>query len=152
MADVPVLLISVRGVESDGFDQLVTLLGTAGANYRGTLWFDAQLAKESDGGTAPELARALGLGEGANAAVLRGLALSRIAGELQTSVATPTGIDGGPPSPAVFPTLTALRTAGFLDYDAPDGAPDDLATVAPPGTRFVVVGGATASVPDAELA
>lgn len=142
LTDVPVLVVGVRGVESDALDQLVAHLGTAGADYRGTLWFDEQLALD-DEDTASELGRALDLGDGTSPDILRGLALNRVAAELQAAIAAPPA-DGEPS----FEGTAALRSAGFVDFDPPDTGSDDIASIAVPGTRVVVVGGASASVPD----
>jgi len=48
--------------------------------------------------------------------------------------------------------LNALRVAGFLDYDAPDGAPEDVVPVPDPTTRVVFVAGPDPDVPDRALA
>jgi hypothetical protein len=146
LTNVPVLIVGVRGVESDALDDLVLMLGTAGATYQGTLWFDEQLALE-DADTAAELARALGLSGAPSPEVLRGLTLSRVAGDLQAA-ASATALD----PPPTFEDIAALRSAGFVDYEPPDGEPDDITTLAAPGTRVVVVGGEQASVPDDLLA
>lgn len=141
LTDVPVLLVGVRGVESDALDALVALLGTAGANYQGTLWFDQQLVLD-DEDTTTELGRALGLSGSTAGDVLRGLAVARVASEIEAAVTATAG------QPATFDGIAALRGAGFLDFDPADGAPDDLTRLAAPGTRVVVIGGARASVPD----
>lgn len=156
LADVPVLLVAVRGVESDALDDLVATLGDAGAIYEGTLWFDEQLALEDDDAPA-ELGRALGLGGSTSDEVLRDITIARVAGELEDAAAALPPVDPavpeGPTTPTTsFENIVALRSAGFLDYDPPDGAPDDIAALAGPGTRIVVVGGPRASVPDDLLA
>lgn len=145
LAGVPVLVVGVRGAESDGLDELVALLGTARATYEGTLWLDERLAVE-DENTATELARALGLSGSPDGDVLRGLALGRLANELEAAS------DATVPGEATFDGVASLRAAGFVDFDPPDGAADDLATLAAPGTRIVVASGRDAAVPDDVLA
>lgn len=143
--DAPVLVVATDGSDSEALDELVAMLGTAGANYEGTLWFDERLAL-GDQDAAEELARALGLSESTSEELLRGFALNRVADELENATAVAL------PGEATFDTIDAMRTAGFLDYDPPEGAPDDLANLAAPGTRVVVVSGARSAVADDLLA
>ncbi len=89
LAEVPVLVLAVRGVESEGLDDLVALLGTAGADYEGTLWFTGRLAL-ADEEQRRDLARALGLNESLPAGVLRDRAIARIIDALTI----PAGEDG----------------------------------------------------------
>jgi hypothetical protein len=145
LPEVPVLVVAVEGNESESLEALVDLLGTAGANYEGTLWLGEELALEDEDGP-DELARALGLSAATDADLLRGLAVNRIAAELETAAAVAL------PGEARFDSIDALRTAGFVDYEPPEGAPDDLANLAAPGTRVIVVGGDGGAVPDEQLA
>ncbi len=162
LAGVPVLVLAVRGVESEGLDDLITMLGTAEADYQGTLWLTGRfaLAKAQD---RRDLARVLGQGDQLPAGVLRDAAIGRLADALVDNASPPPGFEPtgqstgqptGPPAPAgaAAATIADLREAGFVDYDAPDGAPEGTAGLAAPGTRMVLVGGPSAVVADVLLA
>jgi hypothetical protein len=158
LTEVPVLVLAVRGVESEGLDDLVALLGTAGADYAGTLWFTARLGLATDE-ERRDLARALGQRETMSAVAARELAIARVAAALTTGApAVSTGTDGaegvgaggdGPGSTA--DTIADLREAGFLDFDPPTSEPDQVAELVVPGTRVVLVSGPTAVVGDRVL-
>lgn len=156
LTDVPVLVLAVRGVESQGLDDLVTLLGTAGADYAGTLWFTGRLGLASDE-ERRDLARALGQRETLSATALRELAIERIARALTAGAPSVsvdeggTGIDGGTGaggSGSTAETMGELREAGFLDFDPPAGDPEETSSLVVPGTRVVLVSGPTAAVED----
>jgi hypothetical protein len=168
LADVPVLVIATRDVDGDGFDGLVSLLATAGAQQRGTNWFTERFALDDDD-EVRDLRSVLEAPESMDAGRLRTLALTRLstllresAGtapvddpsvtttsapteETTTTLAGPTTSDG----PSVF---AALRDAGFVDFDAPEGAGDDVGLVLTPGTRIVLVSGRGTKVPTSDLA
>lgn len=164
LTDVPVLVLAVRGVESEGLDDLVALLGTAGADYAGTLWFTARLGLSTDE-ERRDLARALGQRETMSAVAARELAIARVAAALTTgaaSVSTGTdgsdGVGGGLDSGAsvsgtgsTADTIASLREAGFLDFDPPPSDPDQIAELVVPGTLVVLVSGPTAVVGDRVL-
>lgn len=175
LADVPVLVVAVRGADSGVLDDLRDLLATAGAADQGTLWLTDRLALGDDEAMA-DLAGVLGVGEGMTAAELRATAVEEVAGAMREAVAAaPAGtgtsgsIGGGGDGASAATTTTtseraaveagesievllALRDAGFVEYDAPEGRPDDVADLAMPGTRVILVSGATAEVPDVQLA
>jgi hypothetical protein len=157
LTDVPVLVIATRGIEGDSFDGLLSLLTTSGADQRGTVWLTERFALDSDD-EVRDLAGALDAPSTLTPDSLRTLALTRLSTELRReagpsaiddpSVATTTSTTippevGQPAPPSVF---AALLDAGFVDFDAPDGAPDDGPVLAP-GTRLVLVSGGTAKVP-----
>lgn len=157
LTDVPVLVLAVRGVESQGLDDLVTLLGTAGADYGGTLWFTSRLGLATDE-ERRDLARALGQRESLSAEEVRELAIERVAQALAAgapSVSTTddgAGTVGGPGvggSGATVDTIADLREAGFLDFDPPADDPEPTESLVVPGTRVVLVSGPTAVVDDA---
>ncbi|MGI9120139.1 MAG: copper transporter [Acidimicrobiales bacterium] len=158
LAEVPVLVLAVRGVESEGLDDLVNLLGTAEADYQGTLWFTSRfvLDKAED---RRDLARVLGQSDQLPASVLRTAAIGRLTDALAAGASAeprsvPVGQAAGPPAQPTLgsATIAELREAGFVDYDAPDGAPEGTAGLAAPGTRMVLVAGPNAVVADALLA
>ncbi len=151
LVDVPVLVLAVRGVESEGLDDLVALLGTAGADYAGTIWFTSRLGLSTDE-ERRDLARALGQRETMSTVAVRELAIERVATAL--AAGTPSASPGGTAegaaagsSGATADTIADLRQAGFLDFDPPpDGAGPTSSLV--PGTRVVMVSGPTAVVGD----
>lgn len=156
LAEVPVLVLAVRGVESQGLDDLVTLLGTAGADYAGTLWFTGRLALTTDE-ERRDLARALGQRESLAAPAARRLAIDRFAEALTAGAPSVSAADdelttsGGPGvggSGATADTIADLREAGFLDFDPPPGDRGPTSSLMVPGTRVVLVSGPTAVVDD----
>jgi hypothetical protein len=142
LVDTPVLLLATRGAESDGFDDLVTLLGRANADYLGTLWFTDRFELDDDD-EVRDLAAALGVEED-DVSDLRAIALSRIAVALRPVPAAGASDENDP-------TIPNLRQAGFLDYaSAPGGSADEVPVVVR-GTRLVLFSGTTADVPDRQL-
>lgn len=153
LTDVPVLVLGVRGVEDEGHGDLVTLLGTAGAEYRGTLWFTARLALETEEERL-DLAEALGENEELPAGVLRELALAAVSAELEAGAAGASGgsgdlsVDGAAGDAPIGGALSDLREAGFLELDAPEGVGEQESQIAVPGVRIVLVSGPTAVLDD----
>ena len=146
LTDVPVLVLAARGVESDGFDDLLELLGSSGADRRGTIWFTDRFALDDDS-ERRDLAAAMEAPSTLSTTGLRTLALTRLTTMLRET-AGPTVLDdpsvttttAPPVTPAEEPnTLAALREAGFLDFDAPEGQADELGPVLTPGTRILLV-------------
>ena len=138
----PVLVVGVRGVEADGLDDLLALLARAKADYRGTVWLKDRFTLDA-ADERRDLAGALGLSPDTSANTLRTAAIRRLTDALRPS-STP-----GPDAATTI--LPALRQAGFLDYDAPEGLPSDAFATLAPGTRIVVMSGPKAPVPDAQL-
>lgn len=140
LTSVPVLVIAVRGTDGDVISALRDKLVISGAKVEGTVWFTAKMAldpKKPDDASA--LADALELSVTAPDA-LRQAAIAKVAAAWGT---------GGTDNP-----ITALRQAGFLDYDAPSGGGTTpaLASIPFPQTRFVIASQATAEVPNEVLA
>ncbi len=136
LADVPVLLVGVAGIEREPVDELQQVLAASGAVFQGIVWLTAKFALRR-----PEDVAALGALLGTElriADAVRGAALVRLAGELAGEV----------PSPL----LVALHDAAFVEFDPPAGDPNGLAAVPRPGTRFVVVSATGAEVDDRALA
>ncbi|MGH9182269.1 MAG: copper transporter [Acidimicrobiales bacterium] len=144
LADVGVLVLAVRGAESAGLGDLVALLATADASYRGTVWFTERFALDSDEASR-DLARALTTSASVPRSALRSMAIDRVATTLRVATAP----EAGPPG---LEALVGLRDAGFLDYEPPEGAPEDLGGLAGPGTRIALVSSSTAVVDDGVLA
>ena len=157
LVDVPVLVIATRGVEDGAFDGLLSLLGTSGSDQRGTIWLTERFVLDGDD-EVRDLASALDAPESLGANSLRTLALTRLSTMLRmgvgpasiddpsvastTSTTIPPNADAGPPNTV----LVALRDAGFVDFDPPDGEPDEDGPVLRPGTRIVLVSGARSEV------
>jgi len=145
LTGAPVLVIGVRGVHPEGFDDLTSIIQTADADYQGTLWLTDRFVLD-DEDERRDLAGLLGFSPEANAGSLRSAALTRLAGLLRQ------GLPAGPPAEGEDPTpdlVTNLREAGFVDVE---GLADDATPVLAPGTRVVIVSGEGAEVPDSDLA
>ena len=134
LRDVPVLLLAARGVEDGPIDDLRTALASATARYEGTVWFTDRLRLEDDK-DRNELAAILGVRSTEADAVRLVLARSLAAALL--------GRQGGSPT-----LLSDLLNSGFLDYQKPGSDAPDTDALPLPGSRFAVVGGAGAEVPD----
>jgi hypothetical protein len=160
LVGVPVLVVADRGVESSGFDDLLSLLGTAGADQRGTVWLTDRFTLDKDD-EVRDLAGALNAPTTMSADALRTLALTRLSVYLRngagpgvvndpsvsttstsTTTTTPPVVEGDDAD-----VFVALRDAGFVDFDAPEGVSGDAGPSLTPGTRLVVISGAKAKVP-----
>lgn len=136
LAEVPVLLVGVAGIDREPVDELQQVLAASGALFQGTVWLTSKFGLQR-----PEDVATLGALLGTElpmADAVRGAAIVRLAAELAGEV----------PSPL----LVALRDAAFVEFDPPAGDPGGLAAVPRPGTRFVVVSDAGAEVADDALA
>jgi hypothetical protein len=128
----PVLVVGVRDVETKGLKDLLTLLTRAQADYRGTLWLTGRFRLD-DADERKDLAESLGMRPDASAASLRTAAIGRLADALRPTTS--------PDPDAAADVLPALREAGFLDYDAPEGVPPDSFAAFASGTRVLVMSG-----------
>ena len=152
LASVPVLVVTVEGVDEDLVRQVHEWLDRAGADDRGTLELSARfaLAGQDD---LDRLSAAAGI-LGRRPDAVRPVALARLA----TALAS--GPGAGPPSAAPAEStepppgamLAALRDAGFLRHQPPAGVTLDVASLPRADTRVVVVSGPGARVPDDVLA
>lgn len=155
---VPVLVVADRGVESNGFDDLLSLLGTAGAEQRGTVWLNDRFTLDKDD-EVRDLAGALNAPTTMSADALRTLALTRLSVYLRNGAGpavindpsvTTTSTTTTTAAPVVesdeADVFVALRDAGFVDFDPPEGVSGDAGPSLTPGTRLVVVSGAKAKV------
>jgi hypothetical protein len=147
LTGTPVLMVGARGAEADGLDDLVTLLGRAKADYKGTLWLTDRFTLDDDG-ELRDLAEALGFGPDATAGSLRSAALTRLARSLRPAIG-----DTATDTTAVAEedVVPALSDKGFLDFEAPEGGDANTVPALPADTRLVVVSGPNASVPDHQL-
>lgn len=142
LADVPVVVLTVGGIDDASFDALRTALESSRAQFEGTLRVNDKLI---DDGAADELGDTIGEPTLVGAA-LRGAVVRDVADELLDHGAKPDGEASGARRP---PTTTrSLVDAGFLGYEAaPDGREEE-ALLAASDYRYVVVTGPAADVPD----
>lgn len=171
---VPVLVLAVRGVGPERVADLESLLASSGVDALGTLWFNERLALV-DAQQRRDLARVLGVSENTSATSLRARAVNEVAdllaeqGVLEDGGATSgtsgqsgqsgqtSGGEGAEPlvPPAAestvpdrtAPSLVALREAGFVDFEVPQGGTGELASLEASEALVVLVTG-----PDAILA
>ena len=166
LAEVPVLVLAMRGVAPEAIDAAVALLDTAGAEHEGTLWFTERLSLGSEE-ERRDLARALGRSEGLAAPALRTIAVNELA-EALTPIAPadeeglvrfPVGGEdvggedvGGEDGVAPQDAVSALRVTGFVDFAPPEGAEQQITDLAVPGMRVLFVTGPDAVLGDAQWA
>lgn len=137
LRDVPVLLVTVQGIDRKPIEDLRSALIAAGARLQGTVSFTSKLKLENpaDGRTLQEV---LAVDSG------RVDALRRTAGiRLADGFA---GIGAG------VGLLAPLRDTGFLDYEPPSAGPVDLATIPAPGSYFIVVSTPAPDLPNDQVA
>ena len=161
LTGVPVLVVAERGADTAGFNDLLSLLGTSGADQRGTIWLDDRFALDKND-ERRDLAAAMHESASTPVDTLRSLALARVAAylrdgagavEINDPSATTTSTTAGtttttqPSSVTAAETFAALRDAGFVDFDAPEGSANDAAPALTPGTRLIVLSGPGAKVP-----
>lgn len=162
LGDVPVLTIATRGIRSDSFDALLSLLQTSGATSQGTIWLTDRLVLDDDD-EVRDLRAALDAPESLSVTNLRRLALSTLSITIRApAAASPTGgddeevgdqpalpgeaVDAGAGDVARDSVFVALRDAGFVDFDPSEDATTDDLEIAP-GTRVVLVSGESSDVP-----
>jgi hypothetical protein len=160
LTGVPVLVVAERGADTSGFNDLLSLLGTSGADERGTIWLDDRFALDKND-ERRDLAAALDEPATTSVESLRTTALARLAAFVRNgtgavpiddpSATTTSTIAGAttttqPAAAAAAAAFAALRDAGFVDFDAPKGSAGDAGPVLTPGTRLVVVSGPSAKV------
>ena len=137
LADVPVLVLGVRGIEGEPVDDLRQSLAAARARLQGTVWFTSRLNLEKPDDVAA-LSDILATTNRSPDALRRGVVTRVVA-----------ALTGGEPSGL----LLALRQAAFVEFEPPAGlASPDLGALPVADTRFVVVSAAGAEVPNEQLA
>lgn len=139
---VPVLIVTVQGVDRKPVDSLRAALSGSEAVLAGTLQFTNKLRLDNDNDVRL-LATALNTNAGAGADVVRRQAITRLAGTL----------DGSSGEGNLIPTLAA---AGFVGYEPPSPATTTstlgLSSFPIAGLRMVLVSGAGAEVGDDRVA
>lgn len=136
LAQQPVLLVAVRGIDNATVARFRQSLSNAGAGVEGTVWFTSKLQLQKPDEVSA-LAAILGV-PNARPDELRRALVSRLA----TSWA---GSGEGNPLPK-------LIADAFVDFDPPAPIDVDPATVPRPETKFVVVSDDKADVPNDALA
>jgi hypothetical protein len=154
LTGVPVLVVNARGVDKDLVSRSISALKGAGANVVGTWRYTDRFALDDDA-EVRDLAAALE-STSTDPARLRRVVASRLA-DILRSAGRPVTIPVIPPDEApttVPPSATepplvgALRSAGFIEYDVPSGAPSDKVLLADGAMRYVVIAGGGAQVAD----
>jgi hypothetical protein len=136
LAGVEVAVIAERDVDGGALDRSVETLQTAGATVRGVLWIEGKWASRRDD---DQRALAAAIDEpGRRGSGLREAAWRRLAERL--AAATP---------PARGDLLSALDSAGFVDFDPRDGGDDQVTRFASRTSTYVLVSGDGASLPSA---
>ena len=128
-----VLVVGVQGIDREPVERLRESIVAAGGRLQGTVWFTSRL-KLDEPAQVNALSELLVVAPGPADLVRRTL-LERLARQWSA---------GAGPN-----LLEALKNAGFVDVEIPAGSP---ATIPAPGTRFVVVSGVKADVPNEQLA
>jgi hypothetical protein len=162
---VPLLLLGVRGINADRFDELRSDLVSADARVQGTVWLTSKMQLDRQENVRA-LSETFDLGT-TDAEVVRRAVLGRLATELvqgspapssTTTLTVPTGgvttLPGATTTaPVAAPrggVLAALAAGSFVDIDSPDAGRFDTSLPVPAGTRFVVASGDGADVPDGQ--
>lgn len=136
LADVPVLVVGVRGIARRPVDELRQTLAAANATVLGTVWFTSKLAlaKPEDADALGRLLEVPGRGPDPLRRALVGELAAQLAGQR---------FDG---------LLARLRDAAFVEYEPPAGGATDLASPLAPATRFVIASDGSADVGNEQLA
>jgi hypothetical protein len=137
LADAPVLLLAMRGVDAEAAEQMALLARRSGGIVPGVVWVEPKWELGSDEDRA-ELAAAIGADEDDAVADLQQQAWTAIVRELTTAATPGTTVDATPP---VLP-LGDLQAGGFLSVDALDDASATLAGLRGTSPRAIVVTGA----------
>jgi Copper transport outer membrane protein, MctB len=166
LTDVPVLVLSTRGVDEGSVDRVTNALTLADADLLGTWWLTDRLRLEDDNevsdlGDALQLSTddvdrlrstlAGQLGDVLFAASDAPGPGEGLEGEADPAAEPPAteageGAEGGEP-----PVLARLREAGFVEYEMPDGSDEEVIVLPAEGLRLVIVSGPEASVPPSDL-
>lgn len=139
LSGVPVVVVAVNGAGSTALDDVLQVLRTADADYEGTVELTERLALTTDE-QRRDLARALDAPEGRAVSELRALVVDHLAAALVAAPAVEEGTgEEAAPQPEAGRALAELRTAGFVDYNPPEGGPAEISDLAAPGATVVLV-------------
>lgn len=136
LAGRDVVVVAVQGIERAPVDRLRRSIEAAGGRLQATVWFTSKVRLDQPAQVSA-LSELMGVSP-ASADLVRRNLVDRLASEWARS-------DGAG-------SLSALRDDGFVEVELEPGSSVALASVPLPGTRFVVVGGHRAEVPDEQLA
>jgi hypothetical protein len=140
LSEAPVLVMASRGVDEADVDKVRDALVQADAQLVGTWWLTDRLALD-DQGEVDDLGAALELNTNDTDRLEANLA--RQLGDALFSATDP----ATEPTPATEPPLAGrLRENGFLEYETPEGAEDDLVRLPAENLRIVIVSGPGAGV------
>src|SRR5215207_9047243 len=163
LTDVPVLVLSTRGVDEGSVDRVTNALTLADADLLGTWWLTDRLRLEDDNEVS-DLGDALQLSTD-DVDRLRSTLAGQLGDVLFAASDTPGPGEGleGEADPAAeppvaeggergeTPVVARLHEAGFVDYELPDGSDEDVIGLPADGLRLVIVSGPEASVPPSDL-
>ncbi len=164
LTDVPVLVVAVDGVDPKLTARIHQWFATAKADDLGTLTLTGKLSLTVDDDRRA-VASILDIGDARRDVVQRTL-LASLATALNppaggpttttpptTAAPTTTTVETvpAPAAPGGAELLGRLRDAGFVTYDAPEGADVDLASIPKAGMRVVVVSAADADLSNAAV-
>jgi hypothetical protein len=162
LADVPVLVIATRGLESELVQRVQSAVEEADGDLLGVWWLTDRLVLDDDDEIA-DLATSLELATD-DVDLLRRTLAGRMsdallaatdapgAGQLAESFGDGTGGTGGSGRSEGEPTLLArLHDGGFVDYELPEDSEDDVVQLPSSGLRVVLVNGQDAALPDTDV-
>jgi hypothetical protein len=135
LADVPTVLLALRGVDEDAVNRTATLARRAGATVPGVVWLEDRWALPGSD-DVKALATALGVPVPSKRAGLRADAEAALVRRLAE----------GPPLAGTDP-LRALADAGFVTLAGVGGDAPPPDRVGLPGTRAILVSGTGSTVP-----
>lgn len=144
----PVLVISTQGVDQAWVDSVIRSLTQADADVVGVWWLTDRLTLD-DESELSDLSDALELNTD-DADRLSDSLAGELADVLFGAVDVPGEaglVDPAQAAPAEPAPLARLRSAGFVQYQIPEGTDSDVVRLPTSGLRVVVVDGPEASVP-----
>jgi hypothetical protein len=156
LADVPVLVLSVDGVDTEVVERLHQWLVSAGADDRGTITLTAKLAVATDDDRRA-LASILDTGPARRETVQRAT-LDAIAAALNPPVDEPPTAAPPPTAgsttvpPSGTQVLGRLRDAGFLTFDAPEARELPLSAAPRTGLRVALVSASDVALDNTDVA
>lgn len=149
---VPLLVVATQGVDGESLEEVRSMLAAAGADVQGTLWLTERLALD-DEDEVTDLARTVDL-PGAGVGRLRTEVVTSLGAVLggATSGSVSTSTSSVPPGATDGHELVqGLLDEGFLELEEFDGESIEISALPSPGTRYLVISGPGARVPDADI-
>jgi hypothetical protein len=148
----PVLVVSTRGVDERWVDTVVRSLTQADADVLGVWWITDRLVLD-DESEVSDLSEALELTTDDSDRLARNLAVQLAdvlygAADVASDRVPADVASNGPAEPSL---LGRLRDSGFVEYQLPEDAEDDVVRLPESSLRIVVVDGPEASVAAGEV-